>query len=224
MQSSHDHLTGILVPGLARLDIHLDKAQLLALVEYLLLLEKWNSAYNLSGIREADKMVAYHLLDSLAIAPHIDGSNILDVGTGAGLPGIPLAICFPDKHFLLLDSNGKKTRFLFQVKTELGLDNVSVFHERVESFQSPVQIDIVLCRAFAALDRFVEQTSHILKGQGRVLAMKGQYPEAEIKRLPGSCKVVKTTAVEVPGVDGPRHLIEIAAAGAQAQPGGSKQE
>lgn len=196
--------------GIARLELVLDGRQQAQLLDYLLLLEKWNSAYNLSGIRDAERMVAYHLLDSLAIAPFIaKAMTVLDVGTGGGLPGIPLAICYPDKSFLLLDSNGKKTRFLFQVKTELGLGNVTVIHDRVEAFQSSRQIDIVLCRAFAPLDRMLQQTGHLLHDNSRVLAMKGQLPAGEIAALPADFVVASTHDIAVPGVEGSRHLIEI---------------
>ncbi|MDC1527763.1 16S rRNA (guanine(527)-N(7))-methyltransferase RsmG [Gammaproteobacteria bacterium] len=202
-------LTEQLKTGLSSLDLDLDNEKVEQLVQYLQLLDKWNKAYNLSGIKEVQRMVAYHLLDSLAIVPHIDGNIILDVGTGAGLPGIPLAICFPEKRFLLLDSNGKKTRFLFQVKMELGLDNVEVFHNRLETFQSQEQIDIVLCRAYATLAKVVSQCGHLMKADCRLLAMKGQFPEEEIVELPASFRFVKTNELNVPGVDGTRHLIEI---------------
>ena len=202
-------LTEQLKTGLSSLDLDLDNEKVEQLVQYLQLLDKWNKAYNLSGIKEVQRMVAYHLLDSLAIVPHIDGNIILDVGTGAGLPGIPLAICFPEKRFLLLDSNGKKTRFLFQVKMELGLDNIEVFHNRLETFQSQEQIDIVLCRAYATLAKVVSQCGHLMKADCRLLAMKGQFPEEEIVELPASFRFVKTNELNVPGVDGTRHLIEI---------------
>jgi len=202
-------LTDQLKTGLSILDLDLDNEEVEQLVKYLQLLDKWNKAYNLSGIKEVQRMVAYHLLDSLAIVPYLDGNIILDVGTGAGLPGIPLAICFPEKKFLLLDSNGKKTRFLFQVRMELGLDNVEVFHNRLETFQSREQIDIVLCRAYATLSKVVGQCSHLMKADCRLLAMKGQYPEEEILELPASFRFVKTIELNVPGVDGTRHLIEI---------------
>ncbi len=202
-------LTEQLKTGLSQLGLDLDNEKIEQLIQYLLLLDKWNKAYNLSGIKEVQRMVAYHLLDSLAIVPYIDGNIILDVGTGAGLPGVPLAICFPEKRFLLLDSNGKKTRFLFQVKMELGLDNVEVFHNRLETFQSQEQIDIVLCRAYATLSKVVSQCSHLIKPDCKLLAMKGQYPEEEIAELPSSFRFVRTNELGVPGVDGTRHLIEI---------------
>lgn len=215
--SSRAHLADILTAGLDQLALTLDDKQQAKLLDYVILLDKWNSAYNLSGIKVIDQMVPYHLLDSLALVPFIKGKNFLDVGTGAGLPGIPLAICFPQKQFLLLDSNGKKTRFLFQVKTELGLENVSVFHERVENFQSPQQIDIVLCRAFAALDKFVHQSAQLIGQSGKLLAMKGQFPEAEIAALPDTFAVTATTEIVVPGVEGTRHLIEISPSGGHSK-------
>ena len=194
---------------MSRLDLELSSAQQGKLIHYLIMLDKWNKAYNLSGIKGIEQMLHYHLLDSLAIIKHIAGNIILDVGTGGGLPGIPLAICYPDKKILLLDSNGKKTRFLFQVKTELALENIEVFHNRVETFQSPEQIDIVLCRAYASLDKIVMQCGHLLNKNSKILAMKGQYPEKEIQDLPESYTFIKTIELNVPGVEGSRHLIEI---------------
>ena len=213
MKSASDAPADLFESGLSTLEIDVSPVARDAIIRYLQLLDKWNSAYNLSGIKDIQKMVGYHLLDSLAVMPYINGDTILDVGTGAGLPGIPLSIVYPDKKFHLLDSNGKKTRFLFQVKTELGLDNVEIHHARIESFQSPDQIDIVICRAFAPLERITRQISHILKDGGCLLAMKGQFPEAEIAELPDEYRVENTVQLPVPGVDGTRHLLTVRPAG-----------
>jgi len=207
--TSASHLADMLEAGIGQLGLTISAPRQQLLLDYLALLDKWNAAYNLSGIKNIDQMLPYHLLDSLALVPYIDGQVMVDVGTGAGLPGIPLAICYPEKRFFLLDSNGKKTRFLFQVKTELGLDNVQPVHARVENFQSPEQIDIVLCRAFSALDRFVAFSADLINQSGKLLAMKGQFPDAEISVLPPGFTVTGTRELTVPGVEGSRHLIEI---------------
>ena len=210
---SRDQLSDMLRQGVVGLGLDISQEKFHALLDYLMLLDKWNVAYNLSGIKDVKKMVAYHLVDSLAVVPYINGQVMLDVGTGAGLPGIPLAICYPDKEFLLLDSNGKKTRFLFQVKAELALNNLTVFHDRTENFQSPRQIDIVLCRAYAALELVARQTEHLMTENSTLLAMKGQYPQDEIDALPERFRVRQSWQLEVPGIEGSRHLIEIVLAG-----------
>ncbi len=178
--------------GVEELGLKLSSEQLDLLIQYLHLLDKWNKAYNLSAVRDIRQMLSRHLLDSLVILDKVEGERFLDVGTGAGLPGIPLAICYPDKRFTLLDSNGKKTRFLFQVKTELGLSNVNVVCERVESFQAE-GFDAITSRAYASLDLMVASTQHLLAPDGRYYALKGQYPESELSEI---AKPFKVHAIE----------------------------
>ena len=195
--------------GAAELAPHLDEQQLLALHRYVALLQRWNSTYNLTAVRDPDAMLTRHLLDSLAVAPHLDEQRILDVGSGAGLPGVVLAIACPRREFHLLDSNGKKTRFLFQVKTALRLDNMNVHQARVEAFRPELPFDAVLSRAYAALRDMVAGCRHLLAEDGRFLAMKGTYPAGELADLPGDCRVTGVTPLDVPGLDEQRHLIEI---------------
>jgi 16S rRNA (guanine527-N7)-methyltransferase len=195
--------------GIVSLGLDPTTARLDSLIDYLALLTKWNQAFNLSGIREPARMVSLHLLDSLAISPSLRGTRILDVGSGAGLPGVPLAIFNPERQFILLDSNGKKTRFLFQVRLALGLHNVTIENTRLEHYQCQEQIDIVLSRAFAALPRLTRLCSEATGGRGILLAMKGNYPEDEIASLPAGVEVRQAQALKVPGVSGSRYLIEI---------------
>ena len=195
--------------GLVELGLFATDQQLNLLISYLLLLDKWNASFNLSGVVEINSMVSRHLLDSLAINAHLQGSVFVDIGSGAGLPGIPLAILNPENHFILVDSNGKKTRFLFQAKTELGLANIDVENCRIEHYQSPQQIDMVMCRAFSALGDAVSKSQHLLEKEGKFLAMKGRYPEDEIAALPNCFEISKTTKLQIPGNDSERHLIEI---------------
>ncbi|HIF75179.1 MAG TPA: 16S rRNA (guanine(527)-N(7))-methyltransferase RsmG [Porticoccaceae bacterium] len=195
--------------GLVELGLFATDQQLNLLLSYLLLLDKWNASFNLSGVVEINSMVSRHLLDSLAINAHLQGSVFVDIGSGAGLPGIPLAILNPENHFILVDSNGKKTRFLFQAKTELGLANIDVENCRIEHYQSTQQIDMVMCRAFSALGDAVSKSQHLLEKEGKFLAMKGRYPEDEIAALPNCFEISKTTKLEIPGNDSERHLIEV---------------
>lgn len=179
------------------------------LLDYLALLVKWNKAYNLTAVRDPRQMVVKHLLDSLAIAPYVRGGRLIDVGTGGGLPGVPLSIVFPEREFHLLDSNGKKTRFLFQVKTALGLDNMTVHQARVESFQCEPAFDTVLSRAFASLQDMVSGCRHLLAENGRFLAMKGAYPREEVDTIEHWCAVEAVHSLTVPGLDEQRHLVEM---------------
>ena len=166
--------------GIHNLGLVVEADQQKLLMDYLQLLNKWNRAFNLSGIRTISDMVDLHLLDSLSVSPYLQGRVILDIGSGAGLPGIPLAITHPEKQFILLDSNGKKTRFLFQVKLALGLDNVEVENNRIEHYQSEGQIDIVTCRAFSSLANTVHLCRRFLAAGARLLAMKGRFLEQEL--------------------------------------------
>ena len=184
----------------------LQRDQLLA---YLKLLISWNKAYNLTAIRDPAQMIALHLLDSLTVLPHVTGEHLIDVGTGAGLPGIPLAIMYPDKQFTLLDSNGKKTRFLFQVRCHLGLTNVVEIQSRVEQHQPRKCYDAVLSRAFTSIADMVDKCHHLLAAQGVFLAMKGKFPQSELSEVAKDYKVETSHTLQVPGVEGERHLIVI---------------
>ncbi|MFB9886065.1 16S rRNA (guanine(527)-N(7))-methyltransferase RsmG [Balneatrix alpica] len=196
-----------LATGLTALKVVASAEQQQQLLDYLDLLIKWNQAYNLTAVRDPREMVSRHLLDSLSVHPYLQGQRLIDVGTGAGLPGIPLAILNPDKAFSLLDSNGKRTRFLTQVKMTLGLQNVEVLNTRVESWQPPQPFDTVLSRAFASMQDMVKVTSHLLKPGGLFMAMKGLYPEQEIAALPASLQLEQALALQVPGCEAERHLV-----------------
>ncbi len=169
--------------GLEQMDLVVGQQQQQKLLDYLALLRKWNQTYNLTAIRNPDEMVARQLLDSLSILTLVQGKRILDVGTGAGLPGIPLAICMPQAEFTLIDSNGKKSRFVQQAKLELALDNLEVHQSRIEQFEVTKGFDTITARAFAALPKIVELTARLLSENGIVLAMKGAVPEDEVKQL-----------------------------------------
>ena len=196
--------------GLDALGIFASTQQREQLLQYLALLIKWNQAYNLTAVRDPASMVSRHLLDSLAVVPWLDGEYCIDVGTGAGLPGIPLAIMLPQREFHLLDSNGKKTRFLFQVKTALALQNVTVHHSRVELFEPQKSYDVVLSRAFASLADMLEGTRHLLAPGGVLLAMKGARPDDELSQIAQQCHVKHIRSLLVPGLDEQRHLVELA--------------
>ncbi|TNF05928.1 MAG: 16S rRNA (guanine(527)-N(7))-methyltransferase RsmG [Gammaproteobacteria bacterium] len=196
--------------GLDALSLPLSDYQVALLLDYLSLLQKWNRAYNLTAVRDPQEMLHLHLLDSLSIAKDIAGNEMIDVGTGPGLPGIPLAICFPERSFTLLDSNGKKTRFLFQAKNSLGLGNVQEVQSRVEAYQPDRSYDAVISRAFSSLADMVEKCSHLLAPDGRFYAMKGQYPQQELSELPKHYNVIASHRLDVPGVEAQRHLVEIA--------------
>ena len=202
-------LSAQLLSAAGHMGLALDAAQVEQLITYLELLVKWNKAYNLTSVREPQQMLTRHLIDSLSIAPYIKGPRIIDVGTGPGLPGIPLAIVFPQIDFLLLDSNGKKTRFLTQCKIELGLSNIEVVKGRVEASHFAQPFNQVLSRAFSSLGQMLSLCAHLLADQGQFLAMKGVEPEAEKGDIAAAFSVEQSIQLHVPGCDGARHLIII---------------
>lgn len=181
----------------------------LKLLDYLALMQKWNRVYNLTAIRDEKEMFVKHLLDSLSVAPYVTSQRLIDVGTGAGLPGIPLAIIFPDRQIDLLDSNSKKTRFLIQAKTELGLDNVEVIQHRVERYAPEQLYDGVISRAFASLDDMLNWTRHLLAKDGFWWAMKSQKTQDEVAHLPEFAKMLQVFNLDVPGLSAQRTLIQI---------------
>jgi len=195
-----------LAEGLEQLGLNISSGAQQQLLDYLQLMLKWNKAYNLTAIRDLEAMVTRHLLDSLSILPFISESPVLDVGSGPGLPGLPLAICLPDMHFVLLDSNGKKTRFLTQCKIDLKLNNIDIIQSRVEDYKPDFGFKIITCRAFAALNTLLAQTEHLLTSDTRVLAMKGKD---ELPTLNERFKQLAQHQLQVPWLDENRQLIEI---------------
>ena len=196
-----------LAAGIAALGLALPEGAEARLLAYLALLDKWNRVYNLTAVRETERMVSHHLLDSLAAVPFFQAEAVLDVGSGGGLPGIPLAIARPELQVTLIDSIAKKTAFLLQAKAELGLVNLKVVTSRVEDFRPESGFDVITSRAFSDLREFVTLTRHLLKPGGQWLAMKGLMPHEEIASLPDWVKVSANHALQVPGLDASRHLI-----------------
>lgn len=196
-----------LAQGLAAMGVDLPGECREKLLAYLTLLYKWNRTYSLTALKEQDKAVSHHLLDSLSILPFVPEGSLLDVGSGGGMPGIPLAIVRPELRVTLLDSNSKKTAFLQQAAIELGLKNISVHGGRVEQYHPTVGFTAITSRAFAELADFVGLSRHLLAPEGVWLAMKGVWPHEEIARLPGNVRVEAVRALPVPGVDAERHLI-----------------
>lgn len=201
-----DNSRDVLVIGLADLGVSATEQQIDLLLAFVRLIEKWNKTYNLTAIRNREEMLRLHILDSLAVLPFISGENIIDVGTGAGLPGIPLAIFMPDVQFTLLDSNAKKTRFVQQAVLELKLENVEVVHSRVEQLKRAGEFDAVLSRAFASLHDIMQLTDYLLQAEGVLIAMKGQKPVAELEQLE---RVYSVESIVVPGIDAERCVVRI---------------
>lgn len=199
-----------LARGLAALEVDVSPQAQEKLLAFAALLGKWNKVYNLTALREEEQVISHHLLDSLAVLPHLGAARRLaDIGSGGGLPGIPLAIARPDVHVALVESNQKKSAFQQQARIELGLGNVSVQCERVEGWQPEEKCDVVISRAFSDLAEFVRLSGHLLAAGGALLAMKGVHPYEEIAQLPAGWRVAEVMPLQVPGVEGARHLVRV---------------
>jgi 16S rRNA (guanine527-N7)-methyltransferase len=194
--------------GCAELNLELSEIQIQQLLDYLALLVKWNKVYNLTALRDPAQMLSKHLLDSLALLAYLDAESLLDVGTGAGLPGIPMAICRPQMAVTLLDSNAKKTRFLQQVKAELKLQNVTVVHGRVEQVELP-KFAIITARAFASVGDIIDLAGRHCDDAGKLILMKGVYPEQELQQVAPGFSLQAVNAINVPFCDGQRHLVTL---------------
>ena len=211
MRRNEPHDSGeALAAGAAALGLGLDDTARGKLLAYLTLLEKWNRTHNLTALRGRERMLSHHILDSLAVLPHVavrSGMRLVDVGSGGGLPGIPLAIARPDWQVSLLDSNGKKSAFLRQAAAELKLVNAEVVTARAEAYVPGEPFELAIARALSELAQFVKVAAHLIGMKGRLLAMKGGYPEAEIATLPPGVRVVAVPELQVPGIAGKRHLV-----------------
>lgn len=199
-----------LAEGIAKLGLSVTPDKEKRLLAYLDLIVKWNRVHNLTAIRDMPTMVSAHLLDSLAVAMHLAAKTVLDIGSGGGLPGIPLAIIWPQAEITLLDSNQKKTAFLQQAKIELALDNLQVVCARVEEWQTENRFDLVISRAFSEMPEFVKLATRFCKSDGVLAAMKGAQADEEVRRLPPNCKVQQVISLDVPELNAERYLVLIA--------------
>ncbi|UXI01301.1 16S rRNA (guanine(527)-N(7))-methyltransferase RsmG [Photobacterium sp. TY1-4] len=196
---------------IAQTDLQVTDRQLDQLVGYVALLHKWNKAYNLTSVRDPDEMLVKHIMDSIVVSPHLVGERFIDVGTGPGLPGIPLAIMNPAQDFTLLDSLGKRIRFIRQVLHELAIANVTPVQSRVEEFQPELGFDAVLSRAFASMSDMVSWCHHLPAEHGCFMALKGQFNQQEVTELPAWCSVTEVKSLQVPELEGERHLVILTA-------------
>lgn len=217
MTALEKNIADYLTTGLHNLNLDLIQQQQEKILQYIKLLEKWNKSYNLTAVRKPLDMLDKHILDSLLLQPYLKEviesteykiTSILDVGSGAGLPGIPLAIAFPEIKITLLDSNGKKTAFLQQVKTELKLENIYIINNRVENLKGQFY-DLILSRAFSSLKKYLKLTKNSQNANTLVWAMKGKYPEEELREIPKDYTVSASHMLQTPNVDGERHLLQI---------------
>ncbi|KMV29329.1 16S rRNA methyltransferase [Photobacterium swingsii] len=196
---------------IAQTDLVVSEQQIDQLIGYVALLHKWNKAYNLTSVRDPHEMIVKHIMDSIVVSEHLEGDRFIDVGTGPGLPGIPLAIMNPDKFFTLLDSLGKRIRFIRQVIFELKITNVTPVQSRVEEFQPEMGFDGVLSRAFASMNDMVSWCHHLPTDTGCFMALKGQFDQQEVAELPEWCSVTEVKSLHVPELEGERHLVILTA-------------
>jgi 16S rRNA (guanine527-N7)-methyltransferase len=202
-------MSNALIDGAATLGITLTAAQSSALIRLLDELDDWNQRMNLTAIRERPAQITKHLLDSLTLQPHLRGERIADIGTGAGFPGLPLAIVNPERRFTLIDSTAKKLRFVDHSVQLLGLTNVETVHTRAEEYRPKDRFDSIVSRAIGPVEQFVKWTGHMCVGGGRLLAMKGRYPTDELGKFPSGWKLAAVHRLNVPGLDEERHVVEI---------------
>jgi len=198
-----------LARGLSAMGLEADRDIQEKLLAYVALLVKWNRTYNLTAVRDPAEMITRHLLDSLTILPFLQLPRVLDVGTGPGLPGIPLALFRPAGKFILLDSNSKKTRFVNQAVMELGLPNVSVVQSRIEDYRPQERFNTVVSRAYSAIQTMLAGWRHVCAAGGRIIAMKGQYPRGELTGWPAGFRLLSVEPLQVPGLEAERHAVLI---------------
>lgn len=209
--AERDPLRQRLCAGVAALELSVSDSSIERLLDYVDLLMRWNATYNLTAVRDAGEMVTRHLLDSLSILPHVGGARLADLGSGAGLPGIPIALCHAYEQVLLVDSNGKKARFLREAVRHLKLSSTRVAESRVEAVDG--EFDCITARAFATLADMLGWGGHLLAPNGRWLAQKGRFPQDELDNLPPGFEVESITRLDVPGLDAERHLVTIRRSG-----------
>lgn len=203
----------VLEAGVRELGIDASAAQIDALIRIVDELEAANAQFNLTAIRDRPGMLSKHLLDSLSLQPFLRGSGVADIGTGAGFPGLPLAVVNPGRRFALIEATGKKARFVAQTAERIAIDNVEVVNVRAERYRPPILFDTVVARALSSLADFIAYAGHLCAPDGRLLAMKGKRPDEELTHLPKSFRVLAVHSLQVPGLDGERHLVEISRAG-----------
>ncbi len=202
-----NNFNNILTTALKQNNLSLSDQIQQKLIRYLELMQQWNKVFNLTSITEPRDMVYLHIVDSLIVSPYLHGKHMLDVGSGAGLPGIPLAILSPDQQWTLLDKNNKKTRFMIQAIAELGLNNVKVIHSRCEDFHPAQCFDSILSRAYGTLTMFADGTAHLLCTDGLFIAMKGKYPQEELDTLSNNYRVENVVRLNLQGLDVERHIV-----------------